>query len=373
MVGLRLDFTPAQPSLLRHAFTPRSPASPLESTAKRICCTKNPSDSDNSSDSASSTDSRTGNPPSSPYKWMWYCHQCRTGYELGVTRRCLIDDHQLCYGQPVKRRSKKGSKKNRACQSEFDYAGWQSYGAWKRSQNGQDSPDEVQAERNCAAFCDWPSQCRWTRKQKQPIQETVTEVNPQTQEECATTASETVPQTQKSSESPISIMRTAAQRLSSQWVSLLAPIEEEPASDSIEGFLGLARVNTDPTTASERARVSCQDRYMSDNDPFVAPLQIARNVNTSTSIVPTSSTKISASGFDFGFTRDKQEEAAPSSIAEGLHDLVAGTVGIALSVPSPACLERKEDGRRCVSAPPALRSELQDQLWDGRRTSARSI
>ncbi|KAI4172175.1 MAG: hypothetical protein LQ343_003735 [Gyalolechia ehrenbergii] len=376
MVGLRLDFTPAQSSHLRHAFTPRSPASPLESTTKRICGTKNTSGSDSASDSASSTESRTINPPSSPYKWMWYCHQCRTGYELGVTRRCLIDDHQLCYGQSIKKRSKKGSKKNRACQSEFDYTGWQNYGAWKRTQNGQDSQEEVQTERNCAAFCDWPSQCRWTRKQKQPVQtncqEAVQAVAPHTQEECAATANEVT--TQKSSDSPITIIRTAAPRLSSQWTSLLAPIEEEPASDSIESFLSLARAKTNPTAVSERADVSCKDHQMSENVPSVTPLQGAQDISNTAPTVSISDTKSNAFGldFDFGFNRDAKEEAAPS-ITEGLHDLVAGTVGIALSVPSSACLERKEDSRRCVSAPPTLRSELQDQLPDWRRMSARSI
>ncbi|KAL9023021.1 MAG: hypothetical protein Q9196_007425 [Gyalolechia fulgens] len=378
MVGLRLDYTPTQPSHLRHAFTPRSPVSPLESVAKRICFTKNTSYSNNLSDCASSTTSRTSNPPSSPYKWMWYCHQCRTGYELGVTRRCLIDDHQLCYGQPMKKRPKKGSKKNRACQSEFDYTGWQNYGAWKRAQNGQDPQEEVQPERNCVALCDWPSQCRWARKQKLSVQEScheaVPEVTPHAQEECVATANEVATQTQKSSDSPISIIRTAAQRLSSQWTSLLAPIEEERGPDSVEDFLGLARTDMNPTGASERADTCGPDRQMSDNVRFVAPFEIKKDLAGNPSIVPTTDTKSTAFGFDFdfGFNRNVEEDAAPS-MTEGLHDLVAGAVGIALSVPSSPRLARKDYSRRCISAPPTLRMKLQDQLRDGRRSSARSI
>ncbi|KAI4181144.1 MAG: hypothetical protein L6R41_006797 [Letrouitia leprolyta] len=378
MVGLRLDFVPAQPSHLRHAFTPRSPASPLESTAKRVCYTKRTLDSDTSSDSTFPTISQTSNPPSSPYKWMWYCHQCRTGYELGVTRRCLVDDHQLCYGQPIKKRFKKGDKKNRSCQSEFDYTGWQNYGAWKRSQNGQDSQDGVQTERNCAAFCDWPSQCRWTRKHKQPLPEScekpVEQVTPDTSEESVMTTNEVTNLTQKSTDSTTSIIRSAAKRLSSQWTSLLTPIEEEPASDSIEGFLSLARANTNPTTVSERAHVSCQDYQMSDSDPFVEPLQTVQDIGNSALSVSTTDAKSNAFGFDFDFGfNSKMENEETTSITEGLHELVAGTVGIALSVPSSVCLERQEYGRRCVSAPPTRGTKLQAQLLDERRMSAKSI
>lgn len=378
MVGLRLDFAPAQPSHLRYAFTPRSPASPLESTAKRMCYTKSALDFDSSSDSAPSINSQTSNPPSSPYKWMWYCHQCRTGYELGVTRRCLVDDHQLCYGQPIKKRSKKNGKKHRSCQSEFDYAGWQNYGAWKRSQNRQELENKVQAERNCAAFCDWPSQCRWTNKQKQPhlegCEEIAKQVAPETREESAASTSEVIIPTQKSNDGTISIIRSAAKRLSSQWTSLLSPIEEEPASDSIEGFLSLARASTNPTTASEQAHFLCQEHQMSDSDLFVEPLQIAQEISNTASTVETSNARSNAFGldFDFGFNCEVESEET-SSITEGLHELVAGTVGIALSVPSPFSVERQEYSRRCVFMPPTSRTKLQDQPSDGRRTSAKSI
>lgn len=313
---------------------------------------------------------------------MWYCHQCRTGYELGVTRRCLIDDHELCYGQSIKKRSKKGKKKNRACQSEFDYVGWQNYGAWRRVPNGQDAQDEAQVERNCAALCDWPSQCRWARKQEQPAEEScpeaVKEAAPQTQEECAATANEVTTQTQKSADSPISMIRNATQKLTSQWTSLLAPIEEEPAWESIEDFLGLAKAKTNPTAASEQADVSRQYSPMSDNVSSVTPLEIAEDNGNTTSIVSNVDAKSNAFGFDFdfGFNRNAEEEAPPS-IVEGLHDLVAGTVGIALSIPSSTRFEQEEDrsgnGRRCVSAPPSLGMELPEQLRDERRMSARSI
>ncbi|KAI4116417.1 MAG: hypothetical protein LQ338_007717, partial [Usnochroma carphineum] len=262
MVGLQLDFTPVQPSHLRHVFTPRSPASPLESIAKRIRCTNPTARFDSSSDSGSSADSLSSGSPPSPCKWMWYCHQCRTGYELGVTRRCLIDDHQLCYGQPVKKRSKKGKKKHQACQSEFDYTGWQSWGVWKRMQAGQ---EEEPRERNCSANCDWLSQCRWARKQEQSVENNSREAVEEVVQEAA--QDDTAPQSEqapvaarnddpapasKPADGPLSSIATAARKLTSQWASLLAPIPEEPASVSVEEFLDSAKTKANPTEGAEQ-------------------------------------------------------------------------------------------------------------------------
>ncbi|KAL8840914.1 MAG: hypothetical protein Q9170_001107 [Blastenia crenularia] len=374
MVGLRLDFTPAEPSHLRHVFVPRSPASPLESTAKRIRYTPSASICDTPSDSGSSTDATLSDPPPSPQRWMWYCHHCRTGYELGVTRRCLLDDHKLCYGQPIKKRPKKGNKKHRACQSEFDYGGWQSYGAWKRSQNGQTAQEGAQVERNCAALCDWPSQCRWARKQEQPVETgcdaAIKEAVMQTPEDPAAVAGESVVSTQQSADGPISKIYTVAQKLSSQWTSLLAPIEEESNPAMIADFLDLAKAGAGPTTVAEYVNMSRHDSSLCEGVPFIAPLRTVRNAGNDT---PSGGVK-TGFDFDFGSIQPLDEEAAPS-LAGGLHDLVAGTVGIALTVPSTTPYQQDEEmnanGRRCVSAPPSSpASELQEQLQGGRRREA---
>ncbi|KAL9595257.1 MAG: hypothetical protein Q9219_006561 [cf. Caloplaca sp. 3 TL-2023] len=363
MVGLRLDFTPAHPSLLRHSFIPRSPASPLESVAKRTCLAQSNSDSDSTSESSSSTDSWTSDPPPTPCKWMWYCHHCYTGYQLGVTRRCLIDDHELCYGEPVKKRSKKGRKKNRACRSEFDYTGWQNYGAWKRSQSELESQDKVLSHRNCGAFCDWPSQCRRSCKEEP---QAGAECHPQIQESSEPAASEAIPEPNATS-SPVAVIRTAAQKLTTQWASLLAPIEEEPVTASIEEFLELAKAKTTSTLPSEQINVSDQQSPIVANVPFIAPLENAEEAGNSPSIDPTADTKSLALGFDFdfGFNRGVEEEPTPL-LNGGLHNLVAGTVGIALSVPAPTTLANiggtgGEEGRRCLHAPSSSGTEPQDR------------
>ncbi|KAI4142299.1 MAG: hypothetical protein L6R39_004995 [Caloplaca ligustica] len=353
MVGLRLDHTPAQPSHLRNVYMPRSPASPLESIAKRVRRTNNTASSDSSSDSGSSTDSRSSGPPPSPYRWMWYCHQCHTGYELGVTRRCLIDDHELCYGQPVKKRSKKGKKKQQACQSEFDYTGWQSWGAWRRTQAGQ---KEQPAERNCFAHCEWPSQCRWDRKEKRSAesnsQDAVQEYTEEASQEAAPRAEEVLiaainedPAPKAIADSPLSSLASAARNLTSRWTSLLAPIEEEPSTTTIDEFLDLA--------IAPAAKTTEQVNPLRQNPPTVS------------------------SDFDFGFPLDPKEEEIPS-VARGLHDLAALTLGIALFAPSETRLAQDPymywrpslQHRRCVSAPVTQKPELQDQLPGGRRMSA---
>lgn len=363
MVGLRLDFTPVQPSHLRHSYTPRSPASPLESIPKRMRRTEPTASSDSSSDSDSSTESVSSGPPPSPCKWMWYCHECRTGYELGVTRRCLIDDHELCYGQPVKRISKKGKKKHRACQSEFDYIGWQNWGAWKRMQTGR---EDRLVERNCSAHCDWPSQCRWAHKkmQEQPAEdkcqavqevakETVQEVargatTPQTEAAPVAATNERTTQALKSTtESPLARVATVARNLTSRWTSLLAPIEEESASATIEDFLDSHKTKDNSTSTTREANPLLQNSRMT--------------------------------GFSFDFTANTEQEKKVPSLAGGLHDLVARTVGIALLTPSKTCLEQKKgpicEGpgvkhRRCVSAPATQKQKLQEQLLRKRRMSA---
>lgn len=376
MVGLKLDFTPAQPSRLRHVSGPRSPASPLESPTKRLRFTPSSLDSDTSSDSGSST--RSSDPPPSPYKWMWYCHHCRTGYEVGVTRRCLIDDHQLCYGQPIKKRSKK-NKKVRSCQSEFDYAGWQNWGAWKRAQTGSNPSALAQPERNCFGNCDWPSQCRWAPKQEQPIEQTVTAAIPQGQEASPPTSSATTVTEPKANDNVLAKISTVTQKLATHWATMLSPVEEEPSSGTIEDFLKLANTETDTTPMD----IDTDDDASFYDVPSVAPLGITKVTGSAQSAetISTAPTKIKAFGldlnfdFDFGFHRTMDENAAPS-LAEGLHDMAASTVGIALSVPLRPTAEHTSSklGRRCVSEPPTLSVRQQEDLQGtGRRMSAASI
>ncbi|KAL8710809.1 MAG: hypothetical protein Q9220_004612 [cf. Caloplaca sp. 1 TL-2023] len=377
MVGLRLDFTPSQPSQLRHCYAPRSPASPLESLAKRPRYSLSVSSSESASESDSSSGAASGNPPPSPYKWMWYCHECRTGYQLGVTRRCLIDDHQLCYGSPVKKSSKKRNKKTRACHSSFDYLGWQKWGEWKRSQTGQDLEGQESLQHNCSLFCDWPSQCRRSITQEQPVEEAATdlvqevfeEVALETPEPATSLVEESAEQEPRSVDGFISKIGTATQKLTSQWGSLLSPVEEaeeeETSLAAIEDFLRLANSGNNPTTSTEVDNVHCHDHSAPDAVQMSAPLNAEQTSSSPPSpavgeqrrrSLPAHTASIAFGlGFDFGFHCRAEGEDNLPSVTDGLHQMAASAVGIALSTPS---IPRKggkstgtSEGQRAVSEP----------------------
>ncbi|KAI4252600.1 MAG: hypothetical protein LQ352_004202 [Teloschistes flavicans] len=381
MVELRLNFVPAQPSRLRHVFAPRSPASPLESTAKRLrgALPNRLSDSTNTVDSSTVLNGQ----PLSPYKWMWYCHQCRTGYEVGVTRRCLIDDHVLCYGSTIRKKSKKSKKpkKVRACQSEFDYIGWQTWGAWKRQQTASDSPAKEQPKRNCFNNCDWPSQCRWAPKQQEQAavelnQETAQEVDPQTQEAPSASTSADLSPGLKPTDSVLIKLGSATQKLASHWASMLTPIEEESSPTSIEDFLDLAKHSTDPMLNSSAVDVEAGNLSSCNDLPSVAPLEISKHTS---SIPPTEVHPLQAEAqspapsasfgdFNFGFhSSSSGDQDASPSIAEGI---VASTIGLALSAVPSARAQKGSDerSRRSVSEPlPTLSVWLQERVMERRR------
>ena len=65
-------------------------------------------------------------PPRVPFIWTWTCHKCGSGFPLACTRRCLRCSHQLCTPQGR-------AKKAKTCTAEFDYTGWEIWGAYRRS------------------------------------------------------------------------------------------------------------------------------------------------------------------------------------------------------------------------------------------------
>ena len=115
-----------------------------------------------------------------PLPWIWSCHQCRTRYPLGATRRCLNDGHYFCGGTTVSEISGKLIKQHKACGSEFDYGGWKDMAAWRKSlrrtEPNEDFEDEweggevvedipsAKKETSCEATCFYPSDCRHDRK-----------------------------------------------------------------------------------------------------------------------------------------------------------------------------------------------------------------
>ncbi len=65
-------------------------------------------------------------PPRAPFIWTWTCHKCGSEFPLACTRRCLSCSHQLCTPQGRGKRVK-------TCTTEFDYTGWEIWGAYRRS------------------------------------------------------------------------------------------------------------------------------------------------------------------------------------------------------------------------------------------------
>ncbi|KAL8727302.1 MAG: hypothetical protein Q9166_006133 [cf. Caloplaca sp. 2 TL-2023] len=370
MAGLKINSIPFRPSLLRNGYTPRSPLSPLESIAKRVCYSPSISSLGSASESTSSIHSKPTHPPRSPYRWIWQCHECHTSYQIGTTRRCLLDGHELCYGQPTKKRSKKGKKKVRTCQSQFDYAGWQAWGAWKRAQINHDGQENENLKRNCLASCDWPSQCRWSRQKEQVVEQTcLDQALEATSQNLTTPASPT--SEEDACEPPKSNDSSLISKISSRWSSLLTPIEEEPSvpdTAAIENFLSLAKTEVEPSVASEQINVAHQETPSSGAAALVI-LKTSREKTVTRAershLNPSTADKgYSVLGhnldLDFGFHL-KAEEGVVPSLKKGLKELVTCTTGIALSTPV--------HGKRCIEGSSSPSVPLQEQLQGARRLS----
>ncbi|RYP53403.1 hypothetical protein DL768_001648 [Monosporascus sp. mg162] len=112
-------------------------------------------------------------PPPNPRPWVWQCHGCLTIWRLASTQRCLVCSHEYCTTatRPTGRgRGKKRRRGNGAyCRAEFDYQGWEEWGAWRRKVLGrktaQRSRDRafLDREHDCWLDCDYPSQCHHER------------------------------------------------------------------------------------------------------------------------------------------------------------------------------------------------------------------
>lgn len=108
------------------------------------------------------TEKKSSPPPSNPLAWVWQCHLCRSRWPLGVTRRCLVDGHLYCSGDTSQPNLKK-KKKGQSCSSEFDYMGWEEWGAWKRAALRTVSNPRIPT--GCER-CESPSQCRYGPEEK---------------------------------------------------------------------------------------------------------------------------------------------------------------------------------------------------------------
>lgn len=198
-----IPFSPSRLSIPPSPFSPLSPLDPLP----RAFVAAPPSPTTSISPKTPKITRFRTLPPPLPLHWLWQCHLCNQTYALGVTRRCLEDGHFFCSGvayTTAKRGlgARKRPKKSRACASEFDYAGWAAWGAWRRKERelalaakglseAKSSPTELlqqrrrssdkinvpragtlrsgvlnkpSNEKDCWRTCDYPSQCRWGRQ-----------------------------------------------------------------------------------------------------------------------------------------------------------------------------------------------------------------
>ncbi|KAF1357827.1 hypothetical protein EJ07DRAFT_126872, partial [Lizonia empirigonia] len=165
---LAIHPAPFKPSYLSIPASPFSPCSPLTPAPKPRKQAQNIS--------LSEQDTSTLPVPSTPIKWVWTCHACARAYPLGATRRCLDDGHAFCAGTTVVKSwrtdgPRRRVKKHRACASEFDYAGWKTWGRWRRSVSSTTGNPlgskparlimlDKNKPKNCWTDCDYPSHCR---------------------------------------------------------------------------------------------------------------------------------------------------------------------------------------------------------------------
>ncbi|KAH9885909.1 hypothetical protein F4778DRAFT_490061 [Xylariomycetidae sp. FL2044] len=115
-------------------------------------------------------------PPRTPYAWLWQCRSCQTIYRLGCTQRCLLCGYSYCVpSNPpnvVPHRPRK-RRRNGDCASEFDYNGWEEWGAWRRKVLGHEARGRTgEAARrrafatkrhDCWTDCNYPSECNQVR------------------------------------------------------------------------------------------------------------------------------------------------------------------------------------------------------------------
>ena len=100
--------------------------------------------------------------PKTPLAWVWQCHLCHSRWNLGATRRCLLDGHFYCSGEDSQPNLKK-KRKAQSCSSEFDYVRWQDWIEWKKKIQRITRNDDILE--GCQA-CEFPSQCRYVKAAK---------------------------------------------------------------------------------------------------------------------------------------------------------------------------------------------------------------
>ena len=172
-------------SPLRFASTPPSPLGSLSSTAPRPYPRVSPKATLTPGIPDSIENHITDVPPRAPMTWSWVCHKCSTRFPLGTTQRCLFDDHQVCFGRPIRPSSR---KKSLACGTEFDYTGWQEWLTWRKNKQvwsasssmASLSDESTMGSRDCWTQCSYPSECRWKARDLMEVAKDEEGVHPMT-------------------------------------------------------------------------------------------------------------------------------------------------------------------------------------------------
>ena len=269
MVLYKSLYAPYEPSCLRILSGPLSPASPLNPTRIQLHYPNLPSPLSMIS-GASPSSIKIVEPSTMP--WIWSCHKCNTRYALGTTRRCLHDGHYFCGGTTVDRATGK-TKRHRACASEFDYIGWESFNNWKREQKHPQNPNL----KHCENQCDFPSACHWKTRHAPKKEANFSFLDPKCLD---TEESQSKPSTKTTSSSgPELTLSTvpkiftrivkAAEKRTPQITTLLSTLEEESNFTSTPGYIPPSTSPPNPLTQQQQ-----QQQYPPKLNPLSLHLPI---------------------------------------------------------------------------------------------------
>ena len=368
-------FVPAQSSALRILSGPSSPASPLSPTRTQLHFPVLPSPRSASFGGTTkkpsiSTNNKATQAPIEPMTWVWSCHKCHTRYPLGTTRKCLHDGHLFCGGTTVDKYTGK-VKRHRACGSEFDYIGWEEFGAWKRGTAGIkpiSAASNAKSDKHCENQCDFPSACHWKSRHSPRKDANFDFLDPDclSSEPDDTTIPTPAPEKAKKTSSSskkggsyIDKIVRAAEKRTNQLTTLLSTIEEENNFSSMPGYISSSPPKTVkgaklPEMSSmnglslnfpvmdfssfpklrrsaSTSTISSHSTSNSETSPPLSPMSTSSTSPTPT--LPSNDHQYDNATRDPNASLSDDEELSPISPRRNAWDWTAGDIGIALGSP----------------------------------------
>lgn len=325
-------------SPLRFASTPPSPLGSLSSTAPRPYPRISPKAMLTPGIPDSIENHITDVPPRTPMTWSWVCHKCSTRFPLGTTQRCLFDDHQVCFGRPVRPSNR---KKSLACGTEFDYTGWQEWLMWRKNKQLWSASssmaslrdESTMGSRDCWAQCSYPSECRWKARDSMEVAKDKEGVHPRTllTIDLPLALSALTTDAKKIASTRPRLQRTAS-------APTLSPISEEALFRQIPVFSTFNDTNNGAASAHipidlDPVKVDRQPRYKSE-DAMYDRMNASKGRSASASISTYGGLKAatlvfsgSFNDFDFGFGHQNggEEHLMPMGVRRNARDWTAGT------------------------------------------------